>query len=219
PAAPAAPPAAPGRPGGPIRIGSLGRLHPVKGYDVLIQALARLQCGGFAPARAYEVVIAGDGKERARLEALASGLGVRGITFAGFQDRPRDFLAGLHLYLQPSRSEGLCVAAHEAMQAGLPTLVSTVGELPKTVVDGETGLVVRPGDVEALAHALTWFLGHPDRLAAFGAAARHRVLDRFSAAAFRQAGTDILKRMCAQPYGEVVAPGPEAVPRASGRSA
>jgi len=61
--------------------------------------------------------------------ARAAGVADR-LVLAGFVERPRDFLAGLHLYLQPSRSEGLCIAAHEAMQAGLASIVSAVGEMP-----------------------------------------------------------------------------------------
>ncbi|MGH1560339.1 glycosyltransferase family 4 protein [Caulobacter segnis] len=64
----------------------------------------------------------------------------------GFQDRPGDFLRGLHVYLQPSRSEGLCIAAHEAMEASLPAIVSAVGEMPFSVLDERTGLVVAPDD-------------------------------------------------------------------------
>lgn len=217
---PAAPRAPRWRRGEPVRIGSLGRLHPVKGYDVLIAALARLTADGFSPDQPFEVSIAGEGGERARLEAeiAAAGLG-RAVRLAGFCEAPRDFLRELHLYVQPSRSEGLCVAAHEAMQAGLPTIVSAVGELPLSVVDGETGLVARPGDAEALAQALAWTLRNPERLAPMGAAARERVLSRFSQAEFRQAGARILRRLRPADAVPAGASRRSASPQASGRSA
>jgi len=192
---PNAPLGTPWRPGEPVRLGSLGRLHPVKGYDVLIAALTRLRAGGFEPAASFEVAIAGEGEERQRLQAMIDAAGLTQVTLAGFTARPRDFLAGLHLYLQPSRSEGLCIAAHEAMQAGLPTVVSAVGELPHSVVDGETGLVVSPGDPEALAAALATLLANPGRLEGLGRAARARVLERFGADAFERAGAAILERL------------------------
>lgn len=192
---PDAPTARPWRPGEPVRLGSLGRLHPVKGYDVLIAALARLRTGGLGPMAPFEVAIAGEGEERQRLQALIDAASLTTVSLVGFRERPRDFLAGLHLYLQPSRSEGLCVAAHEAMQAGLPTLVSAVGELPHSVVDGETGLVTPPDDPQALALALATLLAQPGRLEAMGNAARRRVLDRFSAGAFESAGAGILERL------------------------
>ena len=192
---PNAPLGTPWRPGEPVRLGSLGRLHPVKGYDVLIAALTRLRAGGFEPAASFEVAIAGEGEERQRLQAMIDAAGLTQVTLAGFTARPRDFLAGLHLYLQSSRSEGLCIAAHEAMQAGLPTVVSAVGELPHSVVDGETGLVVSPGDPEALAAALATLLANPGRLEGLGRAARARVLERFGAEAFERAGAAILERL------------------------
>ena len=192
---PNAPLAKPWRPGEPVRLGSLGRLHPVKGYDVLITALARLRAEGFGPLPPFEVAIAGEGDERQRLQAMIDAAGLTKVALVGFTPEPREFLAGLHLYLQPSRSEGLCIAAHEAMQAGLPTLVSAVGELPHSVVDGETGLVTPPGDPEALAAALVKLLSNPGRLEGMGRAARGRVLDRFGAAAFEEAGAAILERL------------------------
>ncbi len=184
-----APVAAPWRAGEPIRIGALGRLHPVKGHDVLIAALSRLE--GRHP---FTVEIAGEGAERGRLEARAREAGLE-IGFTGFRADPRGFLAGLHLYVQPSRSEGLCIAAHEAMQAGLPAIVSAVGELPYSVAAGETGWIVPPGDPAALAAALAGALARPDRLAAMGAAARARVLDRFGDAAFAAAGAAVMARL------------------------
>jgi glycosyltransferase involved in cell wall biosynthesis len=179
----AAPRATPWVPGDRVRIGSLGRLHRVKGYDVLADAVSQLAARGI-DAR---IGIGGDGAQR---EALAGRLDL-----LGYIERPRDFLAGLHLYVQPSRSEGLCVAAHEAMQAGLPVIASAVGELPHSIVPGETGWLVPPGDVDALANALGEALAAPERLAAMGVAARARLLDRLSPERFEQAGRAIVDRL------------------------
>lgn len=180
---PAAPQAGPWVPGEPLRIGSLGRLHPVKGYDVLADAVAILQTRGID----LRVTIGGDGAQHAALEAR--------LDLAGYVERPRDFLAGLHLYIQPSRSEGLCVAAHEAMQAGLPVIASAVGELEHSIVPGETGWLVPPGDAVALAEALVKAVAAPERLAGMGAAARARLLGRFGPERFEAAGRAILKRL------------------------
>ncbi|WBO24664.1 glycosyltransferase [Sphingomonas abietis] len=182
--------ARPWQAGEPVRIGSLGRLHPVKGYDVLIDALARLPAHIPRP----HVAIAGEGAERATLTAQAESAGVA-IDLAGYTDDPRAFLAGLHVYVQPSRSEGLCVAAHEAMQAGLPVVASAVGQLPYSIADGRSGFTVPPGDAQALADALATLLAAPDRLAAMGDTARADVLDRFDPARFGAAGLAILERM------------------------
>jgi glycosyltransferase involved in cell wall biosynthesis len=81
------------------------------------------------------------------------------------------------------------------MQAGLPTIVSAVGELPWSVRPGKTGLVVPPADPEALAGALMTMLARPERLAAMGAASRARMLERFGAAAFAAAGAAVFSRL------------------------
>jgi glycosyltransferase involved in cell wall biosynthesis len=187
-----APQARPWQPGTPLRIGSLGRLHRVKGYDVLIDALARLKADGFVAPTPIEIEIAGDGALSAELAMQAATAGLDEVRFVGFT-QPRTFLAGLNLYLQPSRSEGLCIAAHEAMQAGLPLIASAVGELPHSIIEGETGRLVPPGDPAALAQALATMLRDPGQLAQMGIRSRARVLDRFGSAAFDRAGANVLE--------------------------
>lgn len=194
---PAAPRAAPVRPGEVFRIGSLGRLHPHKGYDVLVRALAKIKHDAPDLAARFTVSIGGDGPARTDLEALARELGVTNFILAGYQETPKAFLATLHAYVQPSRVEGLCISAHEAMQAGLAAVVSSVGEMPLTVREGETGFVVGPEDVDGLAAALTRLVSDPIRAAAMGEAAHRHVNDRFSPARFRAAGHDILQAAAA----------------------
>jgi glycosyltransferase involved in cell wall biosynthesis len=165
---------------GTVRIGSLGRLHPVKGYDVLAEAATKLS-GDF------EIIVGGEGAEQAALEGR--------IGLAGYVERPREFLDSLHLYVQPSRSEGLCVAAHEAMQAGLPVIASAVGELEHSVLPGVTGWLVPPRDPDALAAALNEAIVAPERLAAMGAAGRERLFARFGPEKFEAAGRAIVERL------------------------
>ncbi len=191
---PDAPQATRWQPGQLVRIGSLGRLHPVKGYDVLIRALAKVR--QMAPSGApFEVAIGGEGNERSRLTDLARREGATNISFSGFCAEPRQFLASLHLYVQPSKSEGFCVAAHEAMQAGVPVIASNVGELAHSVVSGETGLLVPPGDPSALAAAIRSCVGEPKKLKMMGEAARERLLSRFSEAEFRRGAVEIVERL------------------------
>ncbi len=117
---------------------------------------------------------------------------------ADMVDRPLEFLAGIHLYLHPSRGEGLCIGMHEAMQAGLPVIASKVGQMPYTLEDGRSGWLVPPGDVNALADALADALSDPARLASMGQAARARVLSHYSRTAFREAGEAVLNRLRAR---------------------
>jgi glycosyltransferase involved in cell wall biosynthesis len=191
---PAAPRARAAQAGEPFRIGSLGRLHPHKGYDVLVRALGKIQRDTPDLAARFTVTIGGDGPARADLETLARELGVSNLILAGYQERPKDFLATLHAYVQPSRVEGLCISAHEAMQAGLPAVVASVGEMPLTVREGETGFVVASENVEGLAAALVRLVSNPARAAVMGEAARREVNERFSLARFKAAGHDILRK-------------------------
>jgi glycosyltransferase involved in cell wall biosynthesis len=190
-----APQAGSWQPGQMVRLGSLGRLHRVKGYDILIAALRRLRAEGFVPPVPFEIYIAGEGAEREALEIAARGAGIEDFRLVGYVDRPRDFLAKLHLYVQPSRSEGLCIAAHEAMQAGLGVVASAVGELAYTIEPGVSGALVPPEDPIALAETLAALVRHPERLGEMGRQARARVLDRFSAAQFAAQGQVILDRL------------------------
>lgn len=183
------------RPSEPLRVGSLGRLHPVKGYDVLIAALARLQADGFVPPAPIDLRIAGDGAERVRLEAQIGAAGLAGVRLTGFTDDPRGFLADLHLYVQPSRSEGFCIAAHEALTAGVPVIASAVGELPHSIRQGVTGYTVPPGDADALAGALKTMLADPTSLGAIGEAARADMLNRFSWDRFAATGAAIVNHI------------------------
>jgi glycosyltransferase involved in cell wall biosynthesis len=126
---------------------STSRLVPQKGIDVAIRALPDLPD--------HTLVVLGEGPERARLEALASELGVRDRLF--LPGRVPDVAAWLRraeVYVQPARWEGFGLGVLEAMLAGLPVVASNVSSLPELVVDGETGALVPPDDPDALARAV-----------------------------------------------------------------
>ncbi len=183
------------QPGQVLRMGSLGRLRAIKGYDVLMEALLLLKQRGFISPVPFEIVIAGEGSERDTLMQMAQRAEFSGLKLIGFTNQAQDFLAGLHLYLQPSRGEGLCIGMHEAMQASLPVIASRVGQMPYSIEVGLSGWLVAPDDVSALADALAEALSHPERLATMGQAARQRVLSTYSVEAFRRAGESILARL------------------------
>ena len=175
-----------------VRIGALGRLHVSKAYDVLLEALAILR-GQDLPD--FELIIGGQGPEGEALKEQTEKLGLNNVTLAGFIDRPAEFLAGLHLYIQPSRREGFCIAMHEAMAAGLPVVVSDVGEMPHTVDSETMGRVVPAEDAAALAEALGELLAEPQYLAAMGEAGRQRVLDLYPQDRFERVAAEIVERL------------------------
>ena len=161
----------------------VGRLVERKGVAVLLEAWAR---AGLPNAR---LIVVGDGPDRAMLEARAASLGV--TSTVEFRGRVSDSeLAAAYsaadLFVLPAvldsrgDTEGLGVVLLEAMAARVPVLASAAGGISDIVVDGESGLLVPPGDVEALAGALQRLAGDAGlraRLAAGGAA---RVRDQFS---------------------------------------
>jgi glycosyltransferase involved in cell wall biosynthesis len=189
-----APQAGPWTAGQPLRIGSLGRLHPVKGYDVLIAALKILHEVD-PPHRPFRLTIGGTGAELESLKTQIHEAGLGNVDLAGFVGDPAQFLANQHLYVQPSRSEGFCLAAHEAMQAGLPVIGSSVGEMAHSIVNGVNGLLVDPGDPGSLAAAISFCLDHAGDLHEMGQAGRTRILERFNPASFRRKACEILQRL------------------------
>lgn len=193
-ATPQAPQAQPWQKGEVIRIGSLGRLSREKGYGDLCAALALVQKArhNLPP---YEITVRGEGNHRAFIEERCRAHGLDMIHFPGFVTDTRDFLASQHMYVQPSRWEGFCVAMHEAMQAGLPVLGTAVGEMRYSVREGETGWRAAPRDPQSLADVLIRALSQPERFHDMGQQARNYVCTQFSEENFTRAGMDILERV------------------------
>lgn len=146
--------------GSGFRIVFLGRFGARKGSADVLAAVAALPSS-------VELVMAGDG-EVAETRALAARLGVRAEIHDWLTPAERDrVLASADVFVLPSRDEGLPMAMLEAMGYGLVPIVTPVGSIPEVVHDGENGLLVPPGDVPALTHALTSLLeddGLRDRL-------------------------------------------------------
>lgn len=155
-------------------VGSLGRLHSQKGYDVLVDALARLD--------GVSAVLVGDGEERQLLEDRAAVAGVRDrLTIGGWVDDARRHLGSFDLFVLPSRFEAFPLTVLEAMLAGLPVVATDVGSVAEAVVGGSTGLLVPPGDVAALALAIERLRDDPGLRRRMGERGRRRTLDLFMA--------------------------------------
>ncbi len=152
---------------------SVGRLHEQKGFDLLIDALARVE--------GVSLRIVGDGPDRAGLESQAADLDLSDrITFVGWLDDPRPELARADVFVLPSRYEGLPLSIIEAMFAELAIVVTDVGSVRELIPDDETGLVIPPKNVAALADTLTRVVSDADLRRRIGSAARERALEHFS---------------------------------------
>jgi len=128
-----------------------GRLYAHKGADLLLRALELV-------TPAVRAVFIGEGPERARLERLAARVPTRHtVSFLGWLDRPFIFhlYRRAHAVVVPSVwPEPFCRVSAEAMWHGTPVIAFRVGALPEWVRDGQTGVLVEPGDVRALAAAI-----------------------------------------------------------------
>ena len=173
---------------------TLAALVRRKGLDLLLEALA--QPSGPQDLRVW---IAGEGPERAALEAQAVELGlVDRVQFLGKRHDKADLLAACDLFVMPSRAEGLGVAALEAMAASRPVIASRVGGLADLVLDGRNGRLVPAEDVRALAVALRELVDDSDRRARWGAAGPERVRAGFLASQMVQAYEGLYREILEQ---------------------
>ena len=161
-------------------VGSIGRLEPRKGHDLLIQAMpelcmrvpsARLLIAGHDPC-GYGVTL------RRLIDRL--GLGEK-LRLVGFQTDVVSFLNALDVFAFASSSEGFGQVVIEAMAAGKPVITSKIAPLTEIVADGETGLLVESGSPQSFASAIAQLLIDPMERHRMGARGRERVTKCFTA--------------------------------------
>lgn len=176
---------------GEARILTVAALEPYKGIGVLVEAaeILRERLADRPPGRpavTWEVV--GEGSLRRRLEAEIERRGLAGtVRLAGAlpQEEVGRRLTRSDLFVLPSvvapdgQMEGIPVALMEALAAGRPVVASRLSGIPELVKDGETGLLVPPGDAEALAEAVARLLREPGLAARLAEAGRRRVEEEF----------------------------------------
>ena len=134
-----------------ILIGSVGRLHPQKGYDDLIRA-ARIVIDREPRIR---VAISGEGPMRYELEAQIRNSGLSGLVhLCGFRSDISNFVSALDLFVSSSRWEGLPIAVVEAMLLRRPVVATDVGGVSEVVKNRKTGYLVSANDPSALADAM-----------------------------------------------------------------
>ena len=156
-------------------VGTVGRLVAVKDQATLVDAVAELQRTGLAAT----LVIAGDGPERAALDARARAAGVD-LRLLGYRADVEQVMGAMDVFVLSSVSEGLSNTILEAMAAARPVVATRVGGAEEMIEDGVTGVLVPPSNADAMAAALGRVLGAADAGAAMGAAARRRVETEFT---------------------------------------
>lgn len=168
-------PAASTRPG-PMTVATLANLRPEKGLVQIVEAAA-VVARKFPRVR---FVVWGDGTLRGHLEGLISARGLTGIVeLRGATREPEKALTECHIFVLASLSEASSNVILEAMASGLPVVATRVGGTPGLVDDQRTGLLVPPGDPEALAQAIMSLLEAPARAGEMGTLGRRRALAEF----------------------------------------
>ncbi len=159
-------------------IGYVGRLTPEKGGAVLLTAaeqLLRLRPN-------VRFVFVGDGRARVQWEELTRSLGIsERIEFLGVRSDVPQIYASIDLLVLPSFAEGMPMCLLEAMAAGKAVIATSVGDVARIIVPGETGLLIPPGDPKALCSAMLRLVDDKELRARFAEAGHKRVKERFSA--------------------------------------
>ena len=164
-------------PGIPL-IASISTLIEQKGLKHLLEAAAMLKQSG----EEFRLVLAGHGQLKESLESQARALGLDDhVKFLGWvSEASRKLMPVCDIFVQSSLWEAMSVVVLEAMAAGKPMAVTTVGENPHVVQNERTGLTVPPGDARALAESLRRLLRDPSLRDNLGRAARRRYEDHFT---------------------------------------
>lgn len=177
---PARYPAAAPDPAAPFTVVAAGMLVSVKGYPLLLEAIAALRAQG----RAIRLRLAGDGVDRLALEAQARQLGLppEAVEFLGWvnADRLPEVYREAGAMALSSFAEGIPVVLMEAMAMGVPCVATYIGGIAELIENGVSGLLVPAGDVVALAAALGRLMDSPALRASIAAAGRETVSARYS---------------------------------------
>jgi glycosyltransferase involved in cell wall biosynthesis len=161
-----------------IAFGIIARLATVKNHRMLLRASRLLNESGHA----HQVLVAGDGPERAGLESLAGELGVSGnVAFLGNRSDPLAVTGALDVTLLTSTTESLSNAIIESLLAARPVIATAVGGNPELITDGRNGFLIPSDDAEALAARMRQLIEDPKLIRKLGATARDDAVKTFSA--------------------------------------
>jgi len=163
-----------------MRIGVVGRLVPEKGFHYFLHA-AREILNRYPKT---EILIVGDGPQRAELESLVRDFGIGSqVVFVGVTDNMRSVYSSVDMVVLPSLNEGLPLVLLEALAAGKPVVATNVGGIPSLITSGETGLLVEPRDVRALRDSVLHLLNDSSLRQKIGERGQKMVAEQFSAEA------------------------------------
>jgi glycosyltransferase involved in cell wall biosynthesis len=158
-------------------VGVVARLQPEKGVADFLRAAARVS----PSLQEAHFVIVGDGPLQRELTTLTEDLGLKSrVHFLGFRPDASALMRFLDVLVVPSLDEGSPLVTLEALAAGVPIVASAVGGIPDQIRHDREGLLVPPGDTDAMAEALLELLRDPGRARRLGEAGRRRATSEFS---------------------------------------
>jgi glycosyltransferase involved in cell wall biosynthesis len=158
-----------------IVVGTVGSLNKIKGQDLLMEAFAKASNGNM------RLVIVGEGPERERLAEVAAGANIGDkVIFTGRIVDPAPLYRAMDIFVLPSLSENAPNSLLEAMSTGLPVIATDVGDVSYILEEGRCGIIVKPNDVSAIAHAIDFYLRNNSDAAEKGAFSRQRALELFN---------------------------------------
>ena len=168
-----------------VVIGSAAAMHPWKGQDVLIEAFRAVHA---QEPRAHLVLVGGaqggaaQSEFEAELHRRAGAHGLGGaVTFTGWREDALAFIRAFDIFVHaPTQPDPLPTAVLHAAALGRAIVASNSGGIPEIVLDGTAGLLMPPGNADALAHTICELVDDPTRRAALGAQARAHFSERFS---------------------------------------
>jgi GalNAc-alpha-(1->4)-GalNAc-alpha-(1->3)-diNAcBac-PP-undecaprenol alpha-1,4-N-acetyl-D-galactosaminyltransferase len=169
---------------------AIGRLHPQKGFDLLLQAFAQVR----QHYPQWQLTILGEGTMRRELEDLRNELGLdRWVHLPGRVPNVNDYLAQADLYVMSSRFEGFPMALCEAMAIGTPVLSTDCLSGPREIItNGVNGVLVPPHDVDALATGIIETISNPELIAQIAHNAP-QIIDRFGLDRVMEMWADLIK--------------------------
>ena len=160
-----------------VIIGTLSRLHEVKGLDILLKAAKIL----YKRNKQFEINIGGGGKGKETLAKQVKELGIEEI--CNFVDEIPDktqYLDSLSIFAAPSRKEAFGINICEAMERSLPVVASRVGGIPEVIEDNVTGILCEPDNPESLAQKLEILINDFEKRKKLGEKGRKRVEKLFN---------------------------------------
>lgn len=157
-------------------IGTVSRLSPVKGHEYLLEAFYRI-----LKKRKVILLLVGDGPKAEELKDMIQGYKMSEfVRMIPSMESPEVALSVMDLFVLPSLQEGLSLSILEAQASGKPVIATSVGGISQIILDGQTGMLVPPQDVDSLVEKIEFLISNKEQADKIGKAGKERVRKKFN---------------------------------------